>query len=103
MLLRLSINLPGFDAAESLRVPREQMECVGDLKKAIISEFRLDVAPQQMQLFKLNGATRTRLDPTQTLRKAGVVTAAVLEVEVAVQAPAALQTGVCLEYELLPS
>jgi hypothetical protein len=61
---------------------------VGDLKDAIMAKFKqrfTGVDPDQMQLFKVDGAasgSRTALDPTLTLSDASILAGAKLEVVV---------------------
>jgi hypothetical protein len=87
MSLRLSVKLPGSDTYELLRVPHEDIEwCVGDLKDVIITKFKLDVTPQQLQLFVVDNLSQVIGDhpltqrlgpaqsanPTHTLSEAGI-------------------------------
>lgn len=81
----MSVKLPGSDAAESLRLTRNDIECVGDIKDAVVSRFKkrfASVDPDEVQLLKLDGSTRTLLGPTQTLNEAGVFAGTKLAVEV---------------------
>lgn len=70
--LRLFVALPGHCNAELLRVLRKETECVGDLKTLIITEYRLDIAPQHLQVLKLDGSRRILLHSAQTLVEAGI-------------------------------
>ena len=74
----LFIKLPGIETVQFLLA---EGLYVGQVIKAIIVEFKLDTAPQQLQLFKLEGSSRTQLDPTQTLAEAGIHTGTRLGVE----------------------
>lgn len=80
----LTVQLLGSDTAESLRVLIEDCERVGDLKEAIIAEFKRfkDFDSSELQLLKLVGGSRTLLVPAQTLDDAGVQEGTALEVEV---------------------
>lgn len=72
--LLLSVMLPGAESAELLRVHRKEAEYVGDLKKAIITEFKkrfASIDPDEVQLY-IEDADRRLLDPMQTLRDAGI-------------------------------
>ena len=56
-------------------MPRDEIECVGDIKDAVISRFKkrfASVDPDEVQLLKLDGSTRTLLGPMQTLNEAGI-------------------------------
>ena len=89
--LRFSVQLPGTDTPQLLRLPRseDEEEAVGDITMAIIANFGLDAKPQQLHLYKL-GADGKRigkaLEPTQTLAEADLPTGGEtvkLEVELA--------------------
>lgn len=74
-----------------MRVPSAEAERVGDLKKAIKTEFKnlfAGIDPNEMQLFKLDGSSRTLLNAVQTLIDADVNSGTALSVELAVPAPA---------------
>ena len=74
LLLRLSAAGP-FEVIDTAG-PR-----VGHVKDAIIAKFRLDAAPQQLQLYRLNGSSRAPLDPALTLCEAAVHDGTKLAVE----------------------
>jgi hypothetical protein len=82
--LRLFIMLPGRSTSELLRAPSDETACVGDLKTAIIAEFkRLEgLKADVLQLFKLDGSSRTLLNPVQTLSEAGITSGTKLEVAI---------------------
>lgn len=82
----LCIRLPGFSTAVLLRPQWESMEYVGDLVEAIISRFKKleGFKTDELQLFKLDGTSRTLLDATQTLSDAGVGAGTTLSVELVV-------------------
>lgn len=61
---------------------------VGHLKDDIIAKFKLDTAPQQVQLFKLDGNIRILLNPAQMLFDTGVNDGTELDVEFAVSTQA---------------
>lgn len=63
------------------------LERVFHLKDAIIAKFKLDVSPQRLILFKLDG-TRTPLNPAHMLSEAGVTADTTLVVEVATRVDA---------------
>lgn len=76
-----------------LLLAKGHWQFVGEVIDAVIVKFKLDVAPQQLRLFKLDGGVRTLLDPVQTLGEAGIQAGAELAVEVITsQAPLAPQT-----------
>ena len=56
---------------------------VGQVIDAIIVKFKMDAAPQQLQLSKLgdDGSSRILLKPTQTLSEAGIIASTRLVVE----------------------
>ena len=86
------ITLPGVLKPQLLRA-KGHWQFVGDVIDAAIAKFKLNVAPQQLRLFKLDGGVRTLLDPVQTLGEAGIQAGAELAVEVIPsQAPFAPQT-----------
>jgi hypothetical protein len=72
----LFIKLPDNDFPELLKVPGSH--CVGEIKDDIIAKFKLDVAPQHMQLTKKDDGTP--LNPTHDLSVAGISTGATLVV-----------------------
>ena len=55
------------------------------VKDAIISKFKLNAAPHQMDLFKLEGSTHTPLEPMQTLDEAGLLNSGVVKLVVALK------------------
>ena len=68
--ITLYIQLPGYTNFEGIDFNGVR---VHHLKDAIIAKFKLDVAPQLLQLFKLHDdGSRTLLDPMQTLSEAGL-------------------------------
>lgn len=82
----LFIELPG-SSPQLLRVSTVT-EFVGDVKEAIIVKFKLDIAPQYLQLFKLgDDDSRIVLDSSQTLTGAGLCAGTKLEVKIAGQGP----------------
>lgn len=87
----LSILLPGKSTAMLLRSPYENVQYVGDLIKTVIAEFkRLEgFKADELQLFKIDGSSRTLLTALQTLSEAGVNAGTTLSVELA----EAAQTG----------
>ena len=88
--------LPGHDAAELLRVPREETECVGDLKDLINTKYELNVAPQHLVVYKLDGNIRILLNSMDSLSDAGIFQDTELSVERLVSAPAInSEFGVC--------
>lgn len=90
-LITVFIQLPGSSNSEVIDTTGQY---VGQLKKAIIAEFKLDAAPQQLQLFKLGGdGSRTLLDPTHTLTDADIVTQTKLVVELTTPARASPFAG----------
>jgi hypothetical protein len=72
------VQLPGSNTCEVIDTTGP---LVGHLKKAIIAEFKLDVAPQQLQLFKLDdkgsssSSSSKALEPTLTLAEADLLSA----------------------------
>lgn len=73
--LLLHLNLPGSNDAAFLRVPREDVECVGDLRDVIIAKYKrrfFDVDPDEVHLVKAEGSYRILLRLTQTLSEAGI-------------------------------
>jgi hypothetical protein len=81
--LRLSVNIPGTDTPQLLRLTRvdDDDEVVGDIIKAIIAEFKRfkDCDPTELQLYKLDDkgirGSSEALKPMQTLAEAGLLSA----------------------------
>jgi hypothetical protein len=79
--LLMSVKLQGTDAPLLLRLPRavDENDVVGDIIEAIIAKFKLDAAPQQLKLFKLNDkgirSSNDALKPMQTLAEADLLSA----------------------------
>ena len=74
---------------------RDEIQCVGDLKVAIMAWFNKrfhGLDSSEVQLYKLDGVAGSRimLEPTHTLSEAGVDASTKLAVEVA---PAASHTS----------
>ena len=73
--LHLHLKLPGSNGIEFLRVSREDVECVGDLRDVIIAKYKrrfFDVDPDEVHLVKVEGSNRILLHLTQTLSEAGI-------------------------------
>ena len=78
----LFIKLPGITSFEGLDFAGAY---VYHLKDTIILKFMhrfAGIKPDQLQLFKLEGSSRTLLDPTQTLAEAGIHSGTKLGVEI---------------------
>jgi hypothetical protein len=75
------IQLPGNCTFEVIDVAGP-LVLVGQLKDAVIAKFKLDSAPQQLQLFKLNGSSSSLLAPSQTLAEAGLLAGTKLAVAI---------------------
>lgn len=82
--LSLSVRLPGVVMPQYLLAKGHY---VGQVIDAVIAKFKLDTAPQNLQLLKLDGSIRTPLVPTQTLSEADVTANSEVEVEVIAQVP----------------
>lgn len=83
---RISVQLPGSNTTELLRVSRVETQCVGDLKVAVMAWFNKrfqGLDPSEVQLYKLDGTSRIMLEPTHTLCEAGIVASTKIAVEVA--------------------
>jgi hypothetical protein len=88
------IQLPRVDKPQFLLA---RGEYVGQVIDAIVTKFKLDIAPQQLQLFKLGidgSSSRTMLGPTQLLTEVGLRTGTQLAVEFIAAMPSGLVTGV---------
>ena len=79
--LHLLVKLTSTGTAELLRISRKRTEFVGDLKTAISTKFKLAVAPQELQLLKLDGSAGVLLDPAQPLSEAGIHSGVTVAVE----------------------
>ena len=89
-LITLFIQLPD---STTLEVMDTAGPYIGHVKDAIIAEFKLDAAPQQLRLFRLGDASsgsRTSLDPPQSLSEAGIVAGTKLAVELSAATSAGL-------------
>ena len=75
LFVRLSPFRP-FEAVDTVG-PR-----VGHVKKAIIVELKLEAAPHELLLFKLDGGSRTLLNSAQTLSEASITTDTELEIAI---------------------
>ena len=89
----LFIVLPGVVKPQLLLV---EVLYVGQVIDAIIAKFKLDTAPQQLHMQKIDGNSRISLDPTQLLSEAGICSGTTLVVELtSSKAPTGPQKGWC--------
>ena len=92
----LSILLPGCTRYEVLTVTGT---FVGDIKKAVVSEFKLDATLQQLHLSVVgdDGVSRTPLESTQTMAEAGLLAGDMAKIVVECTAvPMTGVSGMCL-------
>jgi hypothetical protein len=75
------IRLPNVSSFECIRI--DSSAFIGDIKSAILLNFKLDTTPQLMRVLKLgnNGGNSRLLDSTQTLAEAGIQAGTKLVVE----------------------
>jgi hypothetical protein len=89
----LSIQLPDVTQPQLLLA---EVQYVGQVTTAIIAEFKLDAAPQQVQQYMLgdDGSRTPPLDPRKTTGEAGIHAGTKLVVELMTTGPAV--KGVCV-------